>query len=195
MEERHFHRRNLPHLYYNEGTYFITYRLADSLPLDFLKKLHDEIKSFNAELSIKEKRIFRKYDELLDKGTYGKKYLSLPSVAEEAIQPIHFVDGKEYKLLCYCIMPNHIHLVFRLLPTNSGISKIMQSIKRISGRECNKVLKRKGKFWQVESFDRLIRTDRELFNVIKYVLDNPINAELVMESKEWKYSYLCDSIL
>ena len=153
------------------------------------------MKSFNAELSIKEKRIFRKYDELLDKGTYGKKYLSLPSVAEEAIQPIHFVDGKEYKLLCYCIMPNHIHLVFRLLPTNSGISKIMQSIKRISGRECNKVLKRKGKFWQVESFDRLIRTDRELFNVIKYVLDNPINAELVMESKEWKYSYLCDSIL
>ena len=40
MEAEHFHRRNLPHLYFNEGRYFITFRLADSLPLDFLKQLH-----------------------------------------------------------------------------------------------------------------------------------------------------------
>ena len=32
MLEKSFHRRNLPHLYYNEGIYFITYRLANSLP-------------------------------------------------------------------------------------------------------------------------------------------------------------------
>ena len=60
MEQRHFHRRNLPHLYYKGGEYFITYRLADSLPLKQILQLREELKLTNEELSIKEKRIFKK---------------------------------------------------------------------------------------------------------------------------------------
>lgn len=194
-EVKHFHRRNLPHLYYNEGTYFITYRLADSLPLEFLKKLHDKLQNSNDELSIKEKKIFNKYDELLGKGITGKKYLSIPEIAEEAVKPIHFVDGKEYKLICYCVMPNHVHLVFRLPQNNSGTSKIMQSIKRISARRCNELLNLNGKFWQAESYDRLVRDDKELFNIINYVVNNPVKAGLVKVWEGWKYTYLCKDFM
>lgn len=79
-------------------------------------------------------------------------------------------------------MPNHFHLVFELLKNNKGISKIMQSIKRISARECNKYLIRSSVFWHDESFDRWVRDEKELYFVIRYVLLNPVNAGLI---KNW----------
>lgn len=189
-ESKHFHRRNLPHLYYNEGKYFITFRLADSLPLEFLKKLHKEFNNSKEELSLKEKKIFKKYDVLLDKGESGKKYLSIPEIAEIVRQVILYEDGKNITVICYCIMPNHVHLVFELLENNRGISKIMQSIKRVSSKRSNEYLRRTGKFWQDESFDRWVRDDKELFNIINYVLENPVNAGLVDDWSKWQYIYI-----
>jgi REP element-mobilizing transposase RayT len=167
--ERHFHRRNLPHLYYDKGFYFITSNLANSIPIEFLRKLKYTSRSSD---DIKSKRLFKKYDTLLHLDEYGEKYLLNSFCAEMVKYTIHYPDGNEYKLICYCIMPNHFHLVIELLPDNKGISKIMQSIKRISATECNRFLNRKGKFWQDESYDRLIRDERELYNVINYVLLN-----------------------
>ena len=86
-------------------------------------------------------------------------------------------------------MPNHIHLVFELLKENKGISKIMQSIKRISARKSNLILNRSGKFWQDESYDRLVRDDKELYFVIRYILMNPVNAGLTKEWSDWKHTY------
>lgn len=190
MGDKHFHRRNLPHLYFDEGIYFITFRLVDSLPFEFLKQLHDELKNRNEELSIKEKRIFKKYDDLLDKPSIPQNHLIIPEVAEIVRQTIHYEDGKNIKVICYCIMPNHVHLVFELLKNNRSISKIMQSIKRVSARKSNLFLKREGKFWQDESFDRWIRNDKELFNVVNYVLRNPVKAGLVEYWGDWQYTYV-----
>jgi len=190
METKHFHRRNLPHLYYNEGKYFITFRLADSLPLEFLEKLHKEFNNSKEELSLKEKKIFKKYDELLDKGESSKKYLAIPEIAEFVRHALLYEDAKNITVICYCIMPNHVHLVFELLKNNSGISKIMQSIKRVSSKRSNEFLRRTGKFWQDESFDRWIRNDRELYNIINYILENPVNAGLVDDWSKWQYTYI-----
>jgi len=88
-------------------------------------------------------------------------------------------------------MPNHIHLVFKLLSENKSISRIMQSIKRTSARKSNMILNRAGKFWQDESYDRLVRDDKELYFIIKYVLMNPVNAGLTNNWNSWEYSY-CD---
>ena len=65
----------------------------------------------------------------------------------------------------------------------------MQSIKRISARNANLELERSGKFWQDESFDRLIRDDKELFNIIKYVLLNPVKAGLIDCWDKWNNTY------
>lgn len=123
MEPKNFHRRNLPHLYYNEGKYFITFSLADSLPLEFLKKLHKEFNNSKEELSLKEKKIFKKYDVLFDKGENGKKYLSIPEIAGIVRQAILYEEAKNITVICYCIMPNHVHLVFELLKNNRVSAK------------------------------------------------------------------------
>jgi putative transposase len=148
MTEKHFHRRNLPHLYFSEGIYFVTFRLADSLPSSKVAEVKALIECELTNDSEKFKRLLKKYDEILDSGLYGYKHLTKTEVAETCNYSLHFPDGKEYKLICYCIMPNHIHLVIELIEGNRGISKIMQSIKRTSARKCNLVLNRSGKFWQ-----------------------------------------------
>lgn len=89
-------------------------------------------------------------------------------------------------------MPNHVHLVFRLLSETQSVSGVMKLIKGSTSRECNKVLNKTGKFWQVESFDRLIRDAYEMYNIINYVLNNPVKAGLVSNPDDWKYSY-CNS--
>lgn len=183
---KHFHRRNLPHLYFNDGIYFITARLKNSIPLAKLEQLKNETKNISDE---KQKRSFKKYDALMDSGKYGEKYLKINECAEIVKTTLHYADGKDYKLICYCIMPNHFHLVFELLPNNKGISKIMQSIKRISARNCNKILNRSEAFWQDESFDRWVRDEKELYFVIRYILLNPVTAGLVSDWKDWKYTY------
>ena len=72
---------------------------------------------------------------------------------------------------------------------------ILQGIKGYTSREINKILNKKGSFWQDESFDRLIRDDKELFNTIKYVLQNPVSAGLVDDWENWEHSYCHPSYL
>jgi REP element-mobilizing transposase RayT len=65
----------------------------------------------------------------------------------------------------------------------------MKKLKGSSAIAINKQLKREGSLWQAESFDRLIREEKELYNIIKYVLLNSVNANLVSNWKDWKHTY------
>ncbi len=158
-------RRNLPHLYFEFGIYFVTFRLEST---------------------------FQKYDSILDSGKYGADYLKNDNVCKIVKDCLHYPDTKEYTLICYTMMSNHVHVVFELLEGNKGLDKIMQSIKGISARRANLVLNRSGTFWQDESFDRLIRNENEFCKVIRYVMSNPVKAGLVNNWKDWKNSY-CNS--
>ena len=189
MPQKHFHRRNLPHLYFDEGVYFITYRLADSLPSSKVAEIKAAIESLETNDDEKFKRLLKKYDDFLDSGLYGKNHLTNPEVAEICKYTLHHPDGKEFKLICYSIMPNHIHIVFELIEGNRGISKIMQSIKRISARKSNQILNRTGKFWQDESYDHVIRDNEEYVRIVNYVLENPVKAGLVSEWSQWRWAY------
>jgi putative transposase len=187
LNDRHFHRRNLPHLYYTDGIYFVTYRLIGSIHPNELKKLNEEIS--RAKRENREAKIFKKYDTLLDGLKSKNNYLSNPKIAEICKSTLHFPDRKDYSLICYTIMPNHIHVVFELLNKNKSVGDLMGAIKRNSAKDANNILGFKGAFWQAESFDRLVREDKELYFVIRYVLMNPVNAGLVGNWRDWKYTY------
>lgn len=189
MQSRHFHRRNLPHLYYNEGIYFVTFRLYGSIHLNELKKLQEQIRINQSLRPNEQKKLFKKYDLLLDKPQNNIQYLQLNDIMDICKSSLHYYDGKEYQLICYCIMPNHIHLVFELINKERQVGDIVGSVKKFIARRANKILNRKGKFWQTESFDRLIRDEIELYFTIKYVLMNPVNAGSVNEWNEWRGTF------
>ena len=183
-----FFRRHLPHLYFNEGIYFITSRLYD--PSLFQKvNTSKNYKKIN-QLTVNEFQAqFIEYDEQLNNQNSTINYLKESAIAEILSKEFHNLDKKEYDLIAYTIMSNHFHIVFKLREGNSGISKIMQMIKGRSSLLINKKLNRTGKLWQDESFDRWVRDDKELYFIIKYILENPVKAGLIDNWKEWKFNY------
>ncbi len=184
-----FKRRNLPHLYLDEGIYFITARLADAIPLQQIKNLHEQFKTKSDWNFDQFKNHFTSYDDMLDISKSNMQYILTDESIEILKQVLHELDGKVYDLICYCIMPNHFHFVFELINKETSISKIMQKIKGGSAYKINKALYRSGKLWQEESYDRLVRDDIELFFIIRYILLNPIKAGLVEEWRQWKHTY------
>ena len=191
MEQKVFHRRNLPHLHPSVGTFFITFRLAGSLPAGVIKRLREEVEEQEkSKKKIKnQKGFFAQYDDLLDNAKNGVHYVSNPTIATLCKNQLHYYDGKEYDLIAYCIMSNHVHVVYLLKENSRSISQIMHSIKRYTAKESNKILKREGKFWQDESFDRLVRDETELRKIVNYVINNPVKTGLINNWEEWKWTY------
>ena len=70
--------------------------------------------------------------------------------------------------------------------------KIMKRIKGASAYFCNKALGKTGTFWQKDSFDHFVRTEKEWHNIVKYILDNPVKAGLVEKWEDWDGSYCTD---
>lgn len=196
-----YYRRKLPHWQPASAEYFITIRLKGSLPqsvINKLKILRQQLngKDFNEDEKLKiyiQRRIFRKFEDVLEDGETGSKWLSQKAVANLVEGSIHYRDSELYDLYAYCIMPNHVHLVFRHLIQNgeqeNPITDIMRDFKRYTGRKCNKLLNRTGAFWQSESYDHVIRNPEELENTIRYTLYNPVKAGLVERWQDWPYSY------
>jgi REP element-mobilizing transposase RayT len=194
---REFYRRRLPHIQIEGGTYFVTFRLKNSLPIEVLKRLSAEFKrikglsSDNSE--IEQERWFEKFDNYLDQAANGAAYLSAPQVAAVVEEAIHYRDSRAYDLISFCIMPNHVHLICAPLKRENGefygLAEILQSLKRHTARQSNLILKRSGSFWQDESYDHVIRDEAELERTIKYILYNPVKANLVQEQRDWKWAY------
>ena len=194
---REFYKRRLPHIQIEGATYFLTFRLANSMPIEALDRLAEE-KRLISKLPENQKASahfawFTKYDDYLDMAFHGNLYLKNEHIADMVAESIQFRDGKAYDLIAYCIMPNHGHLICmplkKSVETYFGLTEILHSLKRHTAREANKILQRTGTFWQDESYDHFIRDDAELEKIVNYVLYNPVKATLVKEQTDWKWSY------
>jgi len=201
------YRRNLPHIQPEGATFFVTTRLAGSLPIEVVMRLEEQqrlarqtikqmvipIEEKQSLLYDEDKRFFGRYDRLLDAGNDGPVWLSDSRVAALVCEAIHYRDAQEYDLLAYCVMPNHAHLVFTPLPKADGqyhaLSRIMMGLKGNSARRANRTLGRVGAFWQQESYDHYVRGGRELERIVAYVLNNPVKAGLASSWEEWPWSW------
>lgn len=177
-------RGYLPH-YDGEVFQFVTFRLFDSLPQSILRKF--EIEAANDKLNHYYEREFQiKIEEYLDQGV-GKCYLRIPEVAEVVQETFIYLNQRQLHLAAWVVMPNHVHILFRPQNGNS-LSSIMQSIKGNSAYLANKILNRKGTFWQPDYFDRFIRDHQHYEKAISYIENNPVKAGLCREASEWKHS-------
>ncbi len=193
---KNFYHRNLPHIQPEGATLFVTSRLANSLPVEVVERLHREKEQTYLELEkvadkkerkekayLEERRFFGKWDDALGKSDTDIKYLSDPRIADLVSESLRYRDNKVYELIAFCIMPNHKHTVFKPLEESKGkyypLSKIMHSLKRYTAREANLLLGRNGAFWQHENYDHFVRDEAELERIIKYVLYNPVKAGLI----------------
>ena len=93
------------------------------------------------------------------------------------------------KLLAFCLMPNHFHLV--LQPTHSAaISPFMQWWMTSHVRRYHRHYHSHGHVWQGRFKSFPIQQDAHLLTVVRYVLQNPVRAHLVDRAPEWPWSSL-----
>ena len=182
---RGWHSRGyLPHFDCGELAQSITFRLADSLPQEKLKQLKADLKCLPADKAKIEKR--RQINELLDAG-YGGCIIKQSRVALIVENSLLYYDGVRYRLLAWCIMPNHVHtLIVPLEPFS--LSVIIQSWKSFTAKKICALLSCHGQIWQADYFDRFIRNDEHFSAVVSYIENNPVKAGLVKNAEKWKFS-------
>jgi REP element-mobilizing transposase RayT len=169
-------RGYVPHWERPGATYFVTYRLADSLPRHVLAQLLEH------HASDPDDAFAMRLDQELDRA-HGDAHLSDPRIAELIVDNWRYFDGERYKLIAFCVMPNHVHIVFR---ARTKLDAIVHSWKSYTAQKANQVLERTGPFWCREYFDHLVRSDEELNRIVAYVVGNPAKAGL--EPWPWVWS-------
>jgi type I restriction enzyme R subunit len=187
---------NLPHWYQPGVTYFVTFRTDDSVPQSLLRAWHGRRDTWlrkqgidpllpdwkarlrrDAQLEQEYHVLFtRDFMQYLDRG-HGACALADPRVADEVARSLRHFDGQRYHLGDFVVMPNHVHLLVCLFG-ETEIEAQCRSWKKFSAHEINRLLNRRGRFWQEESFDHLVRSPAQFEHFQQYIADNPCRAGL-----------------
>jgi len=147
--------RKRPHFQPLEGTLFVTFRLADSIPKVMvryyqakLEWLKDQLRRVN-ELSAKtpstehaswlarleklNREWFLKCEEILHREAVGPTWMRDDRVADKVAENLHHLDGDAYRLDAFTVMSNHVHTVFRPLVSKEMVEEIFRSQNALVG--------------------------------------------------------------
>jgi REP element-mobilizing transposase RayT len=185
-DPRYWHNRGyLPHFDKAGFSQFITFRLADSMPQEVLDLWRLELDNRGTT----EANLRRRIEYYLDQN-YGNAYLRDRDVAAMVQETLLKFDEERYKLIAWVLMPNHGHIL--LTPCDGHtVPDIMHSIKSYTAHEANKILHKKGPFWEKEYFDRFIRDGRHFASTIAYIENNPVKARLCEAPEHWPFGSAC----
>jgi putative DNA methylase len=205
---RGWHSRGYhPHLDTPGVVHSITFCLADSVPADLITQWREELGLVIAEQRqqeqdpnpaahhrrpqpgddrpIREVEVRKRIERYADAG-HGACWLRDPRIAELVEHALLHFDGERYRLLEWCIMPNHVHVLLETLP-GYPLGDVVRSWKTVTAREANQLLDRTGSFWMVDYFDRCVRDERHLAAVRAYIRENPVRAGLCATAEEWRW--------
>ena len=189
--------RYLPHWFQPGATYFVTFRTADSLPAQVMatwvqdRRRWLEAHAINPDdpdwptlLKLRpapEQAEFHRtftdsFHRYLDAG-YGECHLRRPELARIVADAFRHFDGERYHLSDFVVMPNHTHVLFGLIG-DFDLAGVCYSWKKYTASQINRLLNRRGHFWQGESFDHLVRSPEQFAYLRKYIAENPQKAGL-----------------
>jgi RecG-like helicase/REP element-mobilizing transposase RayT len=106
-----------------------------------------------------------------------------------------------YELFAICVMPDHVHALFQPWPKKEGspkeatfwtLTELMRSLKSFTAREINRAAGKVGSVWEKETFDRYIRSDRDLEEKFHYILRNPWDSGLARQNEDYPWVWTQD---
>ena len=217
MKKKEYYKHFLPHFQQPGQAYFVTWNLKDVIPkkalsrytddldilkaqIDLYKSQHSDdsiIKKLTAQYILTRKKYIKAYDDLLALNKNRVVDLSKPENLNIIIEAIRFWEGKKLQNYACCIMPNHVHWIFKIMENDLEgnpiyLQDIMHSVKRQTAIKINKFEGRSGALWQKESFDTTIRNEEHLYYAIEYTLNNPLNAGLATNRNDWPGNFIFD---
>ena len=104
---------------------------------------------------------------------------------------------KRWRVHVLTVMPDHTHVLASPLQSAPAewysLSAILHSVKRHSARQINQARGRQGRFWQTETYDRIVRDEAEFDEKAQYILYNALKRGLV--ENPWEYDgFWCEAI-
>jgi REP element-mobilizing transposase RayT len=173
-ERGYFAHRDEPGL-----TQFVTFRVTNSFPMTLRSEwehlwIIGDNRKRHAEL-----------EAYLDKG-FGECHLKQPQIARVVEDGLKMFHGERYELHAWCIMANHVHVLFKTKTV--PMSRIVESWKKHTASRANRLLKRRGAFWAEDYFDIYMRDAEHERKTVRYIENNPTKAKLVLDPKEWLWS-------
>lgn len=180
--------RNLPHWTQEGVAYFVTFRLADSIPKEKLIQWTNDreiwLKEHSEPYSDGDKLEFHqlfseKIQNWLDAGM-GACILKKPELAQLVAGALSRFDGERYLLGEWVVMPNHVHV---LVTPKDGheLTDILHSWKSFTAHEICMQIGMEGQVWQHESYDHIIRSPEQLWHFENYIHENPLKAGIKVE--------------
>ena len=183
VEARIDSRRRLPHWAPAGVPIFVTWRLAGTLARTVESRKQEPTAGAR----------FASADRELDRATSGPTWLADPRVASMLIEALRYGECSRgfYELFAFVVMPNHVHVIWR--PTIPQ-SRILRWLKGVTAKRAKNILSLEVKaFWQDESYDHWIRSEKELQRVIRYVEWNPVRAGFADRIADWPWSSAAQS--
>jgi putative transposase len=167
---------NLPHWRQDRVTYFVTFRLADSVPQSKLSEwklerdrwLVKHPKPHDVRQNAEYYELFSaRIEKWLDasEGSCVLKRSACRSIVEGALR---YFEGERYDLGEYVVAANHVHA---LVSPSQGdeLSDIIHSWKSYSATEINRAVGRTGPLWQKESYDHIVRSAHAAYRIEHYI--------------------------
>ena len=96
-------------------------------------------------------------------------------------------DKYNVKIIAYCIMNNHVHMLLETAGVEN-LSKYMHCLNTRFGQYYNKKYKRVGYVFRDRYKAEGIYSEKQLYNCIKYIYDNPVKAEICKKPEEYEFS-------
>lgn len=184
-------RGYLPHWDFAQSVQAITFRLHDSLPSHVVKgwkrELEERLQGPDDAEAKKAKAELRRLIAAYEDSGHGECLLAIPDHAAIVQSQLVGHHGKEYKLIDWCIMPNHVHVLVKLLD-DTPLHEIIKRWKAVSAIGINRLRKQSGSIWMVDYHDRYIRDVDHFLNAIAYIRRNPVTAGLCDKPGNWPWS-------
>ena len=115
----------------------------------------------------------------MDKG-YGSSVFRDPQFSQLMSDSLLHFQGQRHFTACFVVMPNHVHAVMQPID-GYELEECLQRIKQFVSLRVNRALRQGGALWEEESFDRIVRDEEHLWNVVQYIGRNPRNAGLPVD--------------
>jgi REP element-mobilizing transposase RayT len=107
-----------------------------------------------------------------------------PNRADLVTTEIGRLHGESWRILGFCVMPDHIHLL--VLNINGSLVDLVRLLKgRIAKGLRGDV---PGTLWQRSFHDHLLRRDEDINRTLLYMFENPVRAGLVEGWDQYPWS-------
>lgn len=136
---------------------------------------------------VDKRKVFLRYGHYRRFLSTIKTILNTGSATPRLIYNQSLALNSKVEITCYCLMPNHYHLLL-MQKADNGITEFMHKINTSYTKYINLNEKRSGRLFETTFKAKQIESDELFLHVCRYIHLNPVIAGLVDSPDLWPWS-------